>query len=295
MHQTPNVLWLSVSPYLKCFDQRLLSQLIKHSTVHRWQYCQTIDEPCSAEAVVAALYEYLQSRLSIPLLKTKPATKPLPLSKAERHLKPHHSKVHLVGHGVSGIVGLLYARQYPQHVASLTLLSVNAAPAVNWQAHYYALRKLLPCSREIILGQMTRLLFGQQAPRFTTALAQLLAKDLDSNLTFHSLGHQSHIPAGGVEVPLLVCNGEQDNVTDAQQQGGWRTLMKPGDRLWHCPRGQHFCHFYQHRAVAKTILDYWAQLTPPASELHRIQSSTPEIEAIAPSDQYCSISSKSVI
>ena len=59
MHQKTEALWLSVSPSLKCFDQRLLSRLSKGRTVRRWQYCQTTDEPCSVAAVVEALDEYL--------------------------------------------------------------------------------------------------------------------------------------------------------------------------------------------------------------------------------------------
>lgn len=243
----PDVLWLSVSPHLKCFDQRLLSRLIKRATVRRWQYCQTVDEPCSIELVVNSLHEYLCSRPSVV------ADQPFP-------------KVHLVGHGVSGVVALLYARQHPQHVASLTLLSVSAMPAVNWQAHYYALRNLLPCSREVILGQLTRVLFGEQAPRFVTALAQLLSRDLDSNLTLHSLVRNTHIAAGGVEVPLLVCNGELDSVVVAGAQNGWMRWMKAGDRLWHCPKGLYFFQFQQYKSVAKTILDYWAQLPAQLAE-----------------------------
>ncbi|MGD1866485.1 MAG: alpha/beta fold hydrolase [Phormidesmis sp.] len=250
MQKKPDVLWLSVSPYLKCFDQRLMSQLTKRSTVRRWKYCQTVDEPCSTDAVVEALHEYLSHRAA--------------------ETNGPKTKVHLVGHGVSGAVGLLYARQYPQHVASLTLLSVSATPAVNWQAHYYALRKLLPCSREVILGQMTRLLFGQQVPRFVTALAQLLSKDLDSNLTLHSLAHQTHIPAGGIDVPLLVCNGEIDDIVSSQQQAGWTRWLKAGDRMWHCPDGRHFFHFYHYKTVAKTILDHWARIGSQHSDVESL-------------------------
>ena len=241
MHRKTEALWLSVSPYLKCFDQRLLSQLSKGRTVRRWQYCQTIDEPCSTTAVVEALHEYLRSR---PLQSNG---QPAP-------------KVHLMGHGVSGAIGLLYARQYPQYVASLTLLSVGAVPAVNWQAHYYALRRLIPCSREIILGQLVRLLLGEQAPRFTTALTHLLAKDLDSNVTLHSLTNSAHIESGGVDVPLLICNGDDDEITVPSQNNPWQKWLKSGDLLWHCPEGQYFFHFYHYQTVAKTISNYWAQL-----------------------------------
>jgi pimeloyl-ACP methyl ester carboxylesterase len=241
MYRKTEALWLSVSPSLKCFDQRLLSRLAKGQTVRRWQYCQTIDEPCSVVAVVEALHEYLRSR------PAQPNGQPAP-------------KIHLIGHGVSGTIALLYARQYPQQIASVTLLSVGSLPAVNWQAHYYALRRLIPCSREIILGQMVRLLFGEQAPRFAKALTHLLAKDLDSNLTLHSLTRSTQIEPGGVTVPLLVCNGEADEITALNQAKPWQKWLKSGDLLWHCPGGQYFFHFYHYQTVAKTISRYWSEL-----------------------------------
>lgn len=242
MKQEFDVLWLSVSPHLKCFDQRLLSQLVKAAPIRRWEYCQTLDEPCCIDAVVTALHEYVSARAEL-----------------EKSSGQGDYKVHLIGHGVSGVVGLLYARRYPQQVASLTLLSVGAMPAVNWQAHYYALRQLLPCSREIILAQMTRLLFGSQPIRFAKALMQLLARDLDSNLTLHSLAHHTKILPGGVTVPLLVCNGQEDSITYAQKQALWHDWMKPGDRLWSCPEGHHFFHFQHPAIVANRIADYWQQ------------------------------------
>lgn len=266
MYCKTEVLWLSVSPSLKCFDQRLLSRLSKGRNVRRWQYCQTIDEPCSEAAVVEALHEYLRSR------PTQPSGQPAP-------------KVHLIGHGVSGAIALLYARQYPQHVASLTLLSVGNLPAVNWQAHYYALRRLIPCSREIILGQLVRLLFGEQAPRFAKALTHLLAKDLDSNLTLHSLTHSSHIEPGSVAVPLLICNGRADEITVPSQSEPWQKWLKSGDRLWHCPDGRYFFHFYHYQAVAKTICAYWSEL--PEQPNGQLSEQLPSQLANSDSSQSC--------
>ncbi len=254
MKQEFDVLWLSVSPHLRCFDQRLLSQLVKAAPVRRWEYCQTLDEPCCIESAVAALHEYVNARVAL-----------------EKSSGQVNYKVHLIGHGVSGVVGLLYARRYPHQVASLTLLSVGAMPAVNWQAHYYTLRQLLPCSREIILAQMTRLLFGQQPIRLAKALVQLLARDLDSNLTLHSLARYTKISPGGVDVPLLVCNGKEDAIICAQKQTLWGDVMKGGNslqescdrvsndssRLWLCPQGNHFFHFYHAAAAAHQIVDHW--------------------------------------
>ena len=245
-----NALWLSVSPHLKGFDQRLLSQLAQWATVRRWEYCQTIDEACCPEGVIDALHDYLQSRAEAG----------------------DRNPIHLLGHGVSGAIGLLYARQYPQQVASLTLLSVGSQPAVNWQAHYYALRQLLPCSREMLLMHLSRLLFGSKPARFTKALATLLARDLDNNLTLHSLAHDSKIESGGVAMPLLVCNGTADMVI-SQQSTDWEQQMKPGDRLWHCEAGNHFFHFHHPEETARAIAQYWRAIaqTKPLNNQQTLQ------------------------
>lgn len=261
----PNVLWLSVSPYLKCLDQRLLCRLTTAATVRRWEYCQTIDEPCCIQLMVNALHEYVSDRSAL-----------------EKSFGNPSSKIHLAGHGVSGIVALLYAQAHPEQVASLTLLSVAAQPASNWQAHYYALRQLLPCSREMILAQMTRLLFGPQTARFTKALSGLLASDLDSSLTLHSLAHRTQITPGQTQVPLLVCNGELDAIAGDINDANWQkwqierslapssdtdissvstdepgAIAHPSFRLWHCPKGNHFFHFYHSATVAETISAHW--------------------------------------
>ncbi|MGD1865424.1 MAG: alpha/beta fold hydrolase [Phormidesmis sp.] len=239
MNHDSNLLWLSVSPHLKCFDRRLLAQLVKRHPVRTWEYAQTVDEACCIDAVVAALHEYVSDRTAI-----------------EKRSGNHDYKVHLLGHGISGVVALMYARSYPENVASLTLLSVNAKPAVNWQAHYYALRQLLPCSREIILTQMARMMFGHQPKRFSKALSQLLASDLDSSISLHSLAHDIVIPVGSTAVPLLVCNGERDSIIQAQRDAVWQQCRKPGDRIWQCPEGHHFFHFHHAEVVADIVTEH---------------------------------------
>lgn len=263
MNLSPNTLptealWLSVSPHLKGFDQRLLSQLASTTPVRRWEYSQTLDEPCCVDAVVDALHDYISTRV-----------------KLEESAGNPQYKVHLLGHGVSGVVGLFYARRYPQHVASLTLLSVGPLPAINWQAHYYVLRDHVPCSRERLLGQMTQLLFGKQSCQFAKALAALLAKDLDSNLTLHSLANRTQILPGSVSMPLLVCNGQDDVIVRSQKDIvkkthhniQWTDWMKPADQLWECPEGNHFFHFHHAALAAKTIQSFWTQLEEPSHAL----------------------------
>jgi pimeloyl-ACP methyl ester carboxylesterase len=235
MSHLPSALWLTVSPNLKKFDQRLLCSLSKRVSIMRWEYMQTEDEPCSLEVAINLLYEYLHG-----------------------HFVHTHKPVHLIGHGLSGIVGWLYAQRHPEHVRSLTLLSVGANPAVNWHIHYYALRQLLPCSREMVLVQMVRMLFGPRSYDITRLLVQMLAQDLDTGLALHSLVAHQEIASSQIKPPLLVCRGANDAVVETAER--WRPWLKPSDRIWNCPQGHHFFHFDQPRQVETIILKHWQQV-----------------------------------
>lgn len=235
MSYVPSALWLTASPSLKRFDQRLLCRLSKRVSISRWDYIQTVDEPCCLDVVINLLYDYLQE-----------------------HFASTNQGIHLIGHGLSGIVGWLYAQRYPDHVKSLTLLSVGVNPAVNWHAHYYALRQLLPCSREIVLAQMVRMLFGSRSYDITRLLIQMLERDLDTGLALHSLVNCQAIKSAQIQPPLLVCRGAADAVVDPPEH--WQRWLKSGDRIWTCPDGYHFFHFDQPRLVETTILNYWQQV-----------------------------------
>lgn len=245
-NQKLEALWLSTSPYLKGFDQRLLVQLAKANRVRRWEYCQTADEPCCIESAVETLHDYMTGRIYEDAGNGTVSQK-------------ENQPIHLLGHGVSGVLGLLYARKYPQQIASLTLLSVSSQPAIDWQSHYYTLKQLLPCSREMMLVHVARLLFGEEPSRYTKALATLLARDLDSSLTLHSLARYAEVETGNAGVPLLVCNGAADVVV-SQKSRVWEECLGSRDRLWHCPHGNHFFHFHHPEATANTIISYWQQL-----------------------------------
>lgn len=233
MADIPEGLWLCANPRLRQFDRPLFDQLSQDIQMRCWHYSQTADEPCSLEVALVLLHDYL---------------------------KQQSQPVHLVGHGLSGIVGLLYAQRYPESVKSLTLLSVGVTPAVNWHAHYYALRESLPCRRSIVLNQMVRLLFGPQCPNRTAALMRILAKVLDMELTSHALGHRHTIPMGGIEVPLLVCHGADDMILDANSQGQWQKWLKPSDRRWICPEGRHFFHYEYPQQCCQVLLAFWQQM-----------------------------------
>ena len=203
----PEALWLTVSPALKKFDQRLLCQLSRQLLIRRWEYHQTADEPCCLETPVSLLHDYL---------------------------KTSDRPIHLLGHGLSGIVGLLYAQRFPHRVRSLTLLSVNANPAINWHAHYYALRQLLPCSRSLVLAQMAKALFGPRPYDLTKILVDALGQDLDTGLALHSLVSHQDIAATAIEPPLLVCYGSQDDILNPPLHEHWQHHLKPTDALWQC-------------------------------------------------------------
>lgn len=234
-----NALWLSVSPSLDRFDQRLIRHLTRQGSLHHWEYHQTPDEPCCLETAIVLLHDFL---------------------------KQHHRPVHLLGHGISGVVGLLYAQKHPERVRSLTLLSVGANPAISWHTHYYALRNLLPCSRDMILAQMIQTLFGPQGNAMTTALVALLQQDLDYSLTPHSLVSHTLLTVEAIVPPLLICHGGRDTVLDPNAQLQWQYLLKPRDHHWTCLEGRHFFHYEYPQQVAETIHAYWRSLeSPPLS------------------------------
>jgi pimeloyl-ACP methyl ester carboxylesterase len=234
MSKFPDALWLNVSPALQRFDRPLLNTLAEQLSIAQWQYYQTVDEPTSLDIALTLLHDYL-----------KTCDRPL----------------HLVGHSTGGLLGLLYARRYPERVRSLTLLSVGVHPAVDWQAHYYVQRQMLLVSREIVLTQTVYNLFGCQCPGMTQKLTQTLKQDLISSLSPHSLYQRVSIPPGGVSVPMLVCGSQNDVAIDSNLLLGWQPWLKPSDRLWQCSNGRYFFHYFYPQQVSEQLVDFWNSLS----------------------------------
>ncbi|HEY9845469.1 MAG TPA: alpha/beta hydrolase, partial [Candidatus Caenarcaniphilales bacterium] len=192
MSKLPDVLWLNTSPSLHCFAQPLLRYLSHQEIIAQWDYCQSQDEASSLDTALLLLHSYLKS-----------------------HTRP----VHLIGHSTGGLLGLLYARQYPERIKSLTLLAVGVDAAVDWQAHYYLHRQLL--SRQQVLSGMVYNLFGYQDTETIKRLESILERDLDVSVSPHSLFQQLTMLPEGVPVPLMVCGSIDDIVVEPCALRAW--------------------------------------------------------------------------
>jgi pimeloyl-ACP methyl ester carboxylesterase len=240
MSTLPNVLCLSTSKALQGFHRPLLRYLAQHTPIEQWEFSQSQDEPSSLDVASILLHDYLKA-------KAQP--------------------VHLIGHGINGLLGILYARQYPERVRSLTLLSVGVYPAIDWQAQYYFNRNFLGCSRQTLLAQMVTSLFGPKDRYWLAGMVDILAKDLDCGLSPHSLISQMHLPPGSVPVPLLVCGSKDDAIVDVNALREWQTYFKESDRLWICPSGRYFFHYFHPQAVGEQIHSFWESVPYPSPTL----------------------------
>ncbi|WP_299489037.1 alpha/beta hydrolase [Acaryochloris sp. IP29b_bin.137] len=230
MTSSIDAVWATTCSYLKRFDQPLLKQLRQQVTIAQWQYQQTEDEPSSLSIAVDLLHEFMQEC---------------------------DHPVHLIGHGTGGLVSLLYARQYPQKVRSLTLLGVGAWASLDWIAHYYFHLQFVPCSRHHVLTQLVSDLFGEQNATVTCYLSRLLEQEMAVSPSPHNLFQRYNLPPDEVPVPLLLCGSENDLVVDSRALKEWEGWMKDCDRIWLCQDGYHFFHCFYPQSVAAQVLDFW--------------------------------------
>ncbi|MBW4507976.1 MAG: alpha/beta hydrolase [Scytonematopsis contorta HA4267-MV1] len=235
MSELFNVIYLSTSPSLKHFDQPLVRYLSEHLNIAQWEYIQTLDEGSSIDKAVELLYSFL---------------------------KQQDSPTHLIGHGISGVVALTFARRYPQLVKSLTLLAVSAKPAMTWHSHYYLQRQALPANREQVLVHTVTSLFGNQPPYPVNNLVTALGKDLEKSPNLHSLFKLANLPQGGVSMPLMVCGSKTDSIVNPPALYKWQNWLKSEDKIWECPDGYHFFHFLYPDKLGQEILGFWQSFDP---------------------------------
>jgi pimeloyl-ACP methyl ester carboxylesterase len=233
MSNFPEALFLNVSPSFNHLNQPLLQKLSAQVTIGQWDYQQSLDEAHSIEAAIELLHGYLSQS---------------------------HQPLHLIGHSTGGLLGLLYARRYPQQVKSLTLMAVGVYPARDWQSHYYHNLQFLPCHRQMILTQMVHCLFGFQSHSETRRWLGVLEDGLQRSLSPHNAFQHFKIFPGSVPVPFLVMGSQDDVIISPAEIQGWKTWMKDHDRLWICPSGRHFFQYHHPQGLSQRMFDFWTHL-----------------------------------
>ena len=226
----PSILWLDLQPSLYCFNCRLSRLLASSRTVRRWSFEHDPDESCS----IATIHNLLRQSI----LETG-------------------GRPHLVAHGLSGTIAHRFVHQYPELIQSLTLLSVDSQISNHWTSHYHEMRKQLSCTRAHLLQHLTSLLFECNQPKVYVALAELMAKCLDSDFVMSSLiSHDLYGELEAIPVPLLVLNGDNDFVVDRNAKQRWAATLKPGDCYESIANSRHFFQFHHPVVVADRINNF---------------------------------------
>jgi pimeloyl-ACP methyl ester carboxylesterase len=225
-----DALWLTVTPSLSCFDQPLLQKLSAQQTIANWQYRYGLDEGGCLENAIEMLNLYLRDR---------------------------EHPIHLIGHGMGGVLALLFARRYPNKVRSLALMGVAERPAVTWHAYYYVQRQIVPCSPLQILVRLTQNLLGDALPYPIGHLLAALRRDIDQGLSPHSVLKIGAIPQGGVAMPLLICSATEDPIVHLSAVVDWNKWLKPEDELFWVSGKMHFFHYFYPERLSNRIQEFW--------------------------------------
>ncbi|MEM6611836.1 MAG: alpha/beta fold hydrolase [Cyanobacteria bacterium P01_C01_bin.72] len=242
--------WINANPSFKYFEGRIIRYLSQQVPLAYWEYHQELDEASSLKIALTLLHDYI---------KTK------------------SQAIDIIGHGTGGLLGLLYARQYPNRVKSLTLLGVGSTPSSDWQAQYYQIRQLLPCSQEITLGRIVRMMFGPQSRSNTVNLTKVLQRDLVTAPTSHSLYQLDHVEPGGVSMPMMVCGSENDGIINRSSLDGWNEYLKSGDELWVNSQGHHFVHYFFPEVTGRQIIKFWRRVETQSTNISSKSNVSEEI------------------
>ena len=223
-------IWVSGSPSLRGLSTPLVNKLVKYTNISGWEYIQTIDEPACIDTAVELLHSYLQTK---------------------------DTPVNLIGHGIGGTIALMLARQYPQFVKSLTLLSVAAQPAKTWHVNYYQQRQIYTLSKTEALFNTLNNVFRNKYPCCLHHLIDNFYRDLENLPLMHSILKIESLPKTEVSMPLMVCGGQLDMILGYPDFYEWKKYLKPEDTLWKCPQGGHFFHYFYPEIVKEQILHFW--------------------------------------
>lgn len=246
--------WINANPSFKHFDGRIVRYLSNRVPIAYWEYHQEQDEASSLEIALTLLHDYLKSQ---------------------------SQPIDLIGHGTGGLLGLLYARKFPHKVKSLTILGVGCNPAIDWQAHYYQMRKLLPCSQEILLSRMIQMMFGPQDITNVRNLIKILQKDLYTAPSSHSLYQLDQVSSGGVSMPMMVCGSDDDGIVDRPALQRWADHLKDGDVLWVSPMGHHFFHYFFPQHTGRQIIKFWQGIEQNDNKVVPLNASSTKLGTVS--------------
>jgi pimeloyl-ACP methyl ester carboxylesterase len=232
MNHNSQYIWISANPSFKNFHRPLLKALASRFEIKLWEYYQTPDENSSLVSAIDLLADYVESL-------------------------PHRS-LNLIGHGLGGTLALEYARQYPETIESLVLLSVPQQPAITWQYYYYQLLRSTRSSRQCILKMAAASLLPQSNYQSVRGLVNRLDRDLLEAPGEHSLWQLFHLPSGGVSTALAILQSQDDIITSNVSQGSWKNHLKHGDLFYEHESGGHFFHYFHPHVIAQKISQFWS-------------------------------------
>lgn len=245
---TVDILWLNASPRMKGLDRPVLRALAEQYCIAQWEYVATWDRGTSFEVAKRLLQDYFT------------------------HLPADISPAHLVGHGLSGVLALEVACLFPEKIKSLVLLGVGAQIDQTWHASYYRQRQRLASDRQTLVRQMVYQLFERPLPYPVDCLKTLITQDLELSPNLHSSGQYLSLSERLVNVPMLVCGSSTDGIVTPEDLTTWKPHLKPIDRLWLCPEGKHFFHFYHPQEVASQLCDFWRSLSTDTCSVSRSEA-----------------------
>ena len=242
----PEVLWVDLQPTLYCLNKRVSQRLSRDIGVKRWSFQLDPDEFCMESTVHSMLKTTLESMAE---------------------------PIHLIGHGLSGIISCEFAHNHPELVESVTLLSVDTLSINQWSSHYLGMRRQLACSREQILKHLSTLLFEVKSSQVKAAFPRLLQACLDNELIQGSIVNLDHPGSlSSPQVPTLVINGHDDFVVDRMAQQRWEEQLKPGDCYHSLQGGRHFFQF-SHAELTATLIRSFLDMVPGSSAMESLHPS----------------------
>lgn len=159
----------------------------------------------------------------------------------------HHEQVHLVGFSMGGLIAAFLAAKYPGRIKSLTMLS---APIYTINP-----KQLFKTIAEAIQQSMRT---GNRQEDVSRYLMKVRATPLRSLAHFKRLVQMVKMQLGAVEVPLLILQGEQDDLVEARSATYiYESVRSEQKQIHFFPESRHMiCHDCEADQVCRLVADF---------------------------------------